>query len=119
MTTFMPILRDILFFAIWIGFPIAVFLPRMKKPGDIGRRMVMSVLGTWVALILHHQFISSPVSFALAKERGNIGYDGVGANVLIHLFGWMFGVTSTAVVASAYVGIEYLRKKRREHRDNL
>ena len=48
MTTFMPIVRDVLFFAIWFGIPILVFLPRMKKREDIGKRMFISTLLVWL-----------------------------------------------------------------------
>jgi len=113
MTTFMPIVRDVLFFVICVGLPIAVFFPRIKKPAGIGKRMVIGVFGTWAALILHHELVAQPVAFALAKARGDIQYDGVGMNAVIYLVGWVPSVIATAIVASAYMVIQYVRKKRK------
>lgn len=115
MTTFMPIVRDVLFFAIWFGFPIIVFLPRLKKPEDIGKRMVVSAFGTWALLILHLELIHRPVAFALAEARGNTSYDGAALSAAVWLFGWAFGVISTAVAACGYLAIQYFKRKCHEN----
>jgi len=115
MTTFMPIVRDVLFFAIWFGLPVLVFLPRMKKREDIGKRMVISTLLVWLGLFLHCDFIHRPVGMALAEARGDRGYDGVGYAAAITMFGWGFSVISTAVTACGYLAIQYLRRRRHEH----
>ena len=115
MTTFMPIVRDVLFFGVWFGFPIIVFLPRLKKPQDIGKRMVISIILVWAGLFLHCDFIHVPVGLALAEARGNRNYDGAGYAAAITLFGWAFGLFSTVVTACGYLGIQYLKKRRHEH----
>ena len=115
MTTFMHIVRDVLFFAIWFGIPILVFLPRMKKREDIGKRMFISTLLVWLGLFLHCDFIHRPVTMALAEARGDMNYDGAGYGAAITILGWLFGIIGTAVAACGYLAIQYLRRRRHEH----
>lgn len=115
MTAYMPIFRDVLFFAIWFGIPILAFVPRMKKREDIGKRMVISTLLVWLGLFLHCDFIHRPVGMALAEARGDKNYDGVGYAAGITTLGWLLGLISTAIVACGYSAIQYLRRRRHAH----
>src|SRR5262245_36363220 len=116
MTTFMPIVRDVLFFAIWFGVPILVLLPRMKKREDIGKRMVISTVATWVALVLHLELVHYPVGQAIARARGETGFDGGLMAGMIPFFGWVFGLIGTvAVVCFQFV----VQRVRRRHHANV
>lgn len=112
MLHFWSIVRDVTFVAVWFGVPFVVFLPRMKRREDIGKRMVISTLVTWVALVLHLWFVHLPVAYALAEARGNKNYDGAAASSMTELFGWVFGLISTAVAAIGYLLIQYARQRR-------
>src|SRR5262245_50248820 len=111
MTRFMPIVSDVLIIILLVAVPTVTFLPRLKKPEDIGKRMWISVLGTWAALVLHHWYIGRPVSFALAEAHGNRDYDGMAVSIAIDFFGWIPAVFVTTIATGVYLLIQYVRQR--------
>ena len=116
MLHFWSIVRDVTFVATWLGIPIIAFLPRLKNPHDLGRRVVIGALVTWIALLLHLQFIHLPVAQAIADARGNSGYDGAAVSAFTLLFGWVLGLIGSGLAACGYMVFRNLREKRRERR---
>ena len=112
MTTFMPIVSNVLFVVLLVGVPTVALLSLVKKREDLGKRMAISVFGTWAALVFHHWFLGHPVSLALAEARGNKNYDGAAIAGAIEFFGWIPAVFVTAIATGVYLLIQCFRHKR-------
>lgn len=114
MNAYLPLLSNILFFVIWFGVPVLVFLPRLKQREDMGKRAVLSTILVWVGLNLHFEFIHVDAAYVRAAARTNPHYDPAGSGAMILVGGWIFGIISTVVAAGGYAAIRHFKRRRQE-----
>jgi hypothetical protein len=111
----LAIVRDVAQVAIGFGLPILAVLPRVKNGNrDLRKRMVISTLVTWAALVLHYWFIGLPVARGIAEARGDRFHEAEAAlaSQTILFYGWIPAVIGTAVVAGGYFLFQYVRERR-------
>jgi len=110
------VFSDITGFLVLFGIPAYVFY-RQPKSGErnLAIRFIVSVLGVWFALALHRYFIDWPVALARAQARGDLDYDGVGANAVIFVGGWIFGIITSTVALVVFLALRYIRR-RQQHK---
>lgn len=111
MQSFWFTFRDVLFFAVWLGIPLLVFFSRRNEPLNAGKRLLFSVLATWLGLILYYELIHWRVASALAASRGNESYDGTAVVSAFTLFGWVLGIVSSLPVIGMRWLLDRLQKK--------
>ena len=87
-----------------------------KRPRDPVARFVLMVLFLWAFLIVHRDVVL-PYRISEARARGNLDYDGVGADAFILLFGWVVAIMAmipALLVRGIIELVAELRQKRAE-----
>jgi hypothetical protein len=104
-------LRDVSAFAVVLGVPLLVFLPRMKGGAEAFLLRVLISTGiTWVCLIAWVYFIAVPVAKSLGVREKDMRI------AVAHLvpYGFIPAALGSIVVAVIYLSFQYVRTKRRQ-----
>jgi hypothetical protein len=103
---------DVTTHLIWWGIPLFAFYIRPRRgQRNLTIRFFVGVIGVWLGLLVHREFIGMPVSMARARASGNVDYDGVGMNAALLLGGWILGLLGSFVALTIFLTVRRFQQR--------